>query len=301
MAKKRPGTKFATKTMDVDGASSAADTSAMEEEDFGLDPQIVFEVEGVLFGLPRSQVMASEVFRDMLNDEHLGSPREGTEENPIRMEKISQVSLSQVKAFHKVMNCRSVFCSGIAEFWSTMLIHLGNGSGRRFDAEPTLSVKQWSEALQLATKWGFKTLRKFIIEHLDSLLNEPLSRIELADQCNVKEWLHPAYAKLCAQETPLTVNEGKVLGLERFAALCRIREEELKSGGYRGGSRSEKNPMNSRFYPGFKGYRDRYNDFDDSELVQEVRNCQRQCCKPSFQLDEREKAFLAKIAQAEDL
>ncbi|KAG9022360.1 hypothetical protein FS837_006425, partial [Tulasnella sp. UAMH 9824] len=151
--------------------------------------------------------MASEVFRDMLTDEYLGSPKEGTQENPIRIEKISRVSLSQVKAFYKIMNCR------------------------RFDAEPTLSTKQWSEALQLATTWGFATLRKFIIEHLDSLLNDPLGRIELADQCDIKEWLHPAYAKLCAQGTPLTVKEGRVLGLERFAALCRIREEGMKRGG----------------------------------------------------------------------
>lgn len=66
--------------------------------------------------------MASEVFRDMLSDKHLGSPKEGTEENPIRMEKISNVSLSQVKAFYKVINCRSVLHFDLAKFWRTMLI-----------------------------------------------------------------------------------------------------------------------------------------------------------------------------------
>lgn len=53
--------------------------------------------------------MASNLFRDMLGDERLGGPKEGTEENPIRIEKITSVSLSQVKAFCKVMNWRSVF------------------------------------------------------------------------------------------------------------------------------------------------------------------------------------------------
>ncbi|KIO22962.1 hypothetical protein M407DRAFT_244965 [Tulasnella calospora MUT 4182] len=232
--------------------------------------------------------MASEVFRDMLTDEHLGSPKEGTEENPIRMEKISRVSLSQVKAFYKIVNCR------------------------RFDAEPTLPVKQWSEALQLATMWGFEALRKFIIDHLDSLLDDPLSRIELADQCGVKEWLHPAYAKLCAQGTPPTVKEGRVLGLERFAALCRIREEGMKNGGYsvdddldlvedhpffkRGGYRNHNPRRQQRSYA--------YNNYDNdsaSGLAQEVPVCQQKCCKPRFELNPREKGYLAAIAKAIDL
>ncbi|KAG8962274.1 hypothetical protein FRC00_009906 [Tulasnella sp. 408] len=243
-------------------ANNNTGTSAMEEEYTGLDPQIL---------------MASEVFRDMLTDEHLGGPKEGTAENPIRIDKISRVSLSQVKAFYKIINCR------------------------RFDAEPTFPVKQWSEALQLATIWGFETLRKFIIAHLDSLLDDPLSRIELADQCGVKDWLHPAYAKLCAQESPLTVKEGRVLGLERFAALCRIREEGMKNGGYGGdyyeepyyGGRPEK--------PRWRQAAKQYDDYSASDFGQEVSNCQRKCCKPSFELNSREQAFLASIAKAEDL
>lgn len=159
-------------------------------------------------------------------------------------------------------------------------------------------MKQWSEALQLATKWGFETLRKFIIDHLDSILNEPLSRIELADQCNVKEWLHPAYAKLCAQGTPLTVKEGKVLGLERFAALCRMREEDLKNGRYYVGDEMAVDEYEPRQPP---PRRNQYSNYQGSSLVHVAVNCQRQCCKPPFQLNERERAFLTKIAKVEDL
>ncbi|KAG8921495.1 hypothetical protein FRC01_000220 [Tulasnella sp. 417] len=285
--KKNRGSRFSANPEVT--ASSSTQASAVEEEYAGLDPQIVLEVEGVLFGFPRSQLMASEVFRDMLTDEHLGSPKEGTQDNPIRMETISRVTLSQTKAFYKVVNCR------------------------RFDAEPTLSTKQWSEALQLATVWGFETLRKFIIDHLDSLLDDPLSRIELADQCGVKEWLHPAYAKLCAQGTPLTVKEGRVLGLERFAALCRIREEGMKNGGYYGAEYDEPQPALPDQPPGFLfGSRARtrnwgqspnnpYNDYSTSGSAQGVPNCQRNCCRPRFQLNQRENGFLAAIASATDL
>ncbi|KAG9027741.1 hypothetical protein FS837_004182 [Tulasnella sp. UAMH 9824] len=281
MAKNGRGSKSSTKPDNT--ASNNSGTSAMEEEYTGLDPQIV---EGVLFGFPRSQLMASEVFRDMLTDEHLGSPKEGTEENPIRIDKISQVSLSQVKAFYKVLNCR------------------------RFDAEPALTIVQWCEALQLATTWGFQTLRQFIIAHLDSLLDEPLSRIAIADVCGVKDWLHPAYAKLCAQETPLTVKEGRVLGLGRFAALCRIREQGMKIGGY-GSGMQPPNPYgygsSSQAYVnlaqlyGFRPPGTPRNAYNASSFGQGVSNCQRKCCKPPFELNSREQGFLSTIAGAEDL
>lgn len=176
---------------------------------------------------------------------------------------------------------------------------------RRFDAEPTFPVKQWSEALQLATTWGFVTLRKFIIEHLDSLLKDPLGRIELADQCDVKEWLHPAYAKLCAQGTPLTVKEGRVLGLERFAALCRIREEGMKRGGYPSRCEEEEEAYpDPPAFQGFYGWQQPNHvqrNHRGSGPTREVPDCQRKCCQPPFQLSSTEKGFLAAIAKAEDL
>ncbi|KAG8956042.1 hypothetical protein FRC00_005196 [Tulasnella sp. 408] len=61
---------------------------------------------------------------------------------------------------------------------------------------------------------------------------DPEIAFELADECNVKEWLHPAYARLCARRAPLTAKEGQILGFERFAALCRIREEALREREY---------------------------------------------------------------------
>ncbi|KAG8967794.1 hypothetical protein FRC05_001890 [Tulasnella sp. 425] len=167
----------------------------------GLDPEVVFKVEGVIFGIPRSQLLVSEFFRDMLNSEHIGTPDEGTKENPIVLD---AVSLSQVTSFYKVIN------------------------SRRFDPQPNLSLKQWSEALHLATSWGFEHLRTYIIQILDSLAQDPLDRIQIADECGLTEWLHPAYAKLCARDAPLTAEEGRRLGFGRFAALGWIRETELK-------------------------------------------------------------------------
>lgn len=171
--------------------------------------------------------------------------------------------------------------------------------------------------------WGFKSLREYIIGHLDSLLDDPLWRIYVADNCDVKEWLHPAYAKLCAQETSLTVREGEVLGLERFAALCRIREKGLKSGGNsgHGGYDPGKSPCYCSPFSGSRGPPlsfplpwtqarsnswsqqpfNRYMDYSGSDHVQDVPNGQQNCCKPRFKLDAREQKFLEMIEKEKDL
>ncbi|KAG9012545.1 hypothetical protein FRB90_006648 [Tulasnella sp. 427] len=251
-----PAKKSAVKAINIPEAGPTKVIFLEDETDLvyiGIDPQIVLEVEDVLFAFPRSQLMTSELFQDMLCSQHLGSPNEGSQESPIRLAEISRVSLSQMIAFHKIIN------------W------------RRFEGELILSVKHWSEALQLATAWGFQTLRHFIVEHLDSLLDDPLRRIKLADQCDIKEWLNPSYAKLCARATPLTAEEGEVLGIKRFAALCRIREEALQRNSNRCAS-----SWGGTVYSVEPGYASR-------------------CCKKAFELDSDEQEFLRRICQAPDL
>lgn len=67
--------------------------------------------------------MASKVFRGMLFDidENPGSPKKGTRDNPIKVERFSNVSLEQVKAFYKVMNYRRVSHSVVLDLWTTKL------------------------------------------------------------------------------------------------------------------------------------------------------------------------------------
>ncbi|KAG8914527.1 hypothetical protein FRC01_004026 [Tulasnella sp. 417] len=168
---------------------------------FGFDPEIAFKIEGISFGLPLSQIKVSSFFRELLKAPVHG---EGTQRNPIDLDKVSRVTLSQVQSFHRILNCR------------------------RFEPEPVLSEEQWTDALRLATLWDFDHIRAYAIKNLKNSFLDPLQRIQLAEECNVKEWLHPAYARLCARRAPLTAKEGQILGFERFAALCRIREEVLR-------------------------------------------------------------------------
>ncbi|KAG8944119.1 hypothetical protein FRC04_002157 [Tulasnella sp. 424] len=170
---------------------------------FGFDQEVAFQIDGVTFGLPRSKVQASGFFRALLEIADKSSRGEGTQSNPINLNKFCKVTLPQVKAFHKILN------------------------DRRFEAIPELSEQQWIDALRLATLWDFECIRAYIIKNLKNTISDPLYCIQIADECDIKEWLRPAYARLCARRAPLTASEGQILGLERFAALARIREEAL--------------------------------------------------------------------------
>ncbi|KAG9012547.1 hypothetical protein FRB90_006650 [Tulasnella sp. 427] len=258
---------------------------------FGLDPEVVFEIEGVMFGIPRSQLLKSELFRDMLESPHIGGSNEGTVENPIILDSITKVTLAQVISFHKVLSCRYVDGSDCAPMSAVAFqINIDNfATRRRHDTAPELSLEQWSDALRLATSWGFDSVRRFIIQNIDTLAQDPLARIRMADECGIKEWLHPAYARLCARKAPLTVEEGRILGLERYTALWRIREEDLKAiaersqweGPFARSPRAEKTGVST------------------GEPV--IVKCKSKCCQTSFELNSKEKAFLAKISKATEL
>lgn len=108
----------------------------------------------------------------------------------------------------------------------------------------------------------------------------PLDRIQVADACDITEWLHPAYAKLCARQDPLTAEEGVKLGLTRYAALVRIRESELRER-LQAQERSWEcaEPLKEDPCP------DRY-------------RCPKQCCNPQPPLGGAEQKFLDMISAA---
>ncbi|KIO16896.1 hypothetical protein M407DRAFT_33452 [Tulasnella calospora MUT 4182] len=232
----------------------AAPDSGFASFQLGLDTELVFKVESTVFGLPRSQLMASEFFRDMLSSDHIGSPEEGTKENPINLE---AVTLSQITSFCRILSCRC------------------------FEARPELSLEQWSEALHLATIWGFEHIRSYIMRTLETMALKPIDIIQVADACGVVEWLHPAYAKLCAREDSLTAEEGFKLGFRRYAALVEIRESDL---------RQRLVDMRTRFVAPSSGI-----SFVSGPV------CRKECCNPQPEVSERERRFLQRISAAAEL
>ncbi|KAI6124777.1 hypothetical protein EDD16DRAFT_1724827 [Pisolithus croceorrhizus] len=90
-----------------------------------------------------------------------------------------------------------------------------------------LDRDQWISVLKLSTMWDFHGLRNAAIQHLDvpfQSLN-PVDKLELALQYDVREWLLPALLTLAQRSTPISVEEGRRIGFENALKLASVREK----------------------------------------------------------------------------
>ncbi|KAG8909856.1 hypothetical protein FRC01_006684 [Tulasnella sp. 417] len=163
---------------------------------------LTFAVDGYLFQLPVRRLKESKYFQDMLDSEHLGGSAEGkSDENPITL-------------------------GGITEFEMESFVHILDA--RVFDEEIQREWKQLAAALHLATMWEFEAVRSRLIKDMSRVINqggiEPLDRIEVSIQCRISDWLHPAYEELCDRKEGVTNEEAKRLGMDRLAAIYRVRD-----------------------------------------------------------------------------
>ena len=90
-----------------------------------------------------------------------------------------------------------------------------------------LSQHQWTSILKLSTMWEFDGPRNAAIRHLDSLQPpiDPIDKVVLAMQYEIKEWLLPALLKLAQRLEPISIEEGRRIGFETTVKLASVREK----------------------------------------------------------------------------
>ena len=106
------------------------------------------------------------------------------------------------------------------------------GHGRNPDLN--LSQHQWTSVLKLSTMWEFDGPRNAAIRHLDSLAEppiDPIDKVVLAMQYEIKEWLLPALLKLAQRPEPISIEEGYRIGFETTVKLASVREKVSMSTG----------------------------------------------------------------------
>lgn len=84
--------------------------------------------------------------------------------------------------------------------------------------------------MKVSSQWSFPAIRAFVIDIFEDRFKDrdPFLRLETALQCDVSQWVLPAYDEISRRTQPLTANEGRQLGWERFAAICNVRERLAK-------------------------------------------------------------------------
>ncbi|KAI5997631.1 hypothetical protein F5J12DRAFT_889432 [Pisolithus orientalis] len=103
------------------------------------------------------------------------------------------------------------------------LMYRKHGTNRGLD----LDCDQWISVLKLSTMWEFVGLRNAAIQHLDipSELVDPIDKVVLALQYNIREWLLPAFLALAKRPTPISIEEGRRIGFENALKLASVREK----------------------------------------------------------------------------
>ncbi|KAI5987144.1 hypothetical protein F5J12DRAFT_916092 [Pisolithus orientalis] len=81
--------------------------------------------------------------------------------------------------------------------------------------------------LKLSTTWEFTGLHNTAIEYLDCPLRplDPITKVELALQYNIQEWLLLALLVLVRRSAPISIEEGHRIGFENALKLASVREK----------------------------------------------------------------------------
>lgn len=81
--------------------------------------------------------------------------------------------------------------------------------------------------------WEFEDVRGRLIKDMSQLIRKggiaPLDGIEVSIQCRVNDWLYPAYQELCERTEAVTTEEATRLGMDRLAAIYRVRDRRHSS------------------------------------------------------------------------
>ena len=88
---------------------------------------------------------------------------------------------------------------------------------------PELQASEWLSVLRFTSKYEFSLLRAYATMMLEGKL-DPVRRIEVSRIYVIKQWLHPALIELANRRESITLEEGRVLGLETLVKLSAVRD-----------------------------------------------------------------------------
>ncbi|KAF8911667.1 hypothetical protein CPB84DRAFT_1842141 [Gymnopilus junonius] len=142
----------------------------------------------------------SPIFNRKLNPASPGDIKEGTNDNdPIVLEDVSP---------HEFERLLWVFYNPKYSLYDT-------------------SIEDWNIILNLADKWEFLEVKELAVRELQKKPDlDIVSKMSLYQRYKVDpRHLIPLYAQLCARDTPLTIEEATILGIETTVLINSAREQ----------------------------------------------------------------------------
>ncbi|KAL5494656.1 hypothetical protein ACEPAI_117 [Sanghuangporus weigelae] len=90
-----------------------------------------------------------------------------------------------------------------------------------------LTREQWTKVLDVAQTWCFAGIRALAIKNLELADFGEIEKLELALKHQIEQWYADAYFALAKRPQPLSVDEGRRLGLELSLKMAGVRERNF--------------------------------------------------------------------------
>ena len=100
-------------------------------------------------------------------------------------------------------------------------------------------IPQLLDLLSISTFYDFGLVREHAIRAIEANGSlDPIDKICYANQCDIPEWLFPAYKELSQRSAPLEASEAERIGLTTAILVAKARERILRDqiSGYSFGS-----------------------------------------------------------------
>ncbi|CUA69687.1 hypothetical protein RSOLAG22IIIB_14082 [Rhizoctonia solani] len=176
-------------------------TIVQHPEFFFDNTLIAIQIENTMFNVHKYQLAKSEVFSDMfkLPKPEGDEPEEGS--SPKHPTVIEGVSASDFAALLRVL-------------------YASHFSSNQPAPEASLIIP----AFRLANMFDFSELRAFLLPLAENSLGD-VDKIVFAREFDVKEWLAPAFIRLCQREERLSVEEARKLQVDSVLMISHMWEQ----------------------------------------------------------------------------
>ncbi|CAE6445259.1 unnamed protein product [Rhizoctonia solani] len=171
---------------------------------FFEDSMVVIQIENKRFKVHRSKLLESEIFADMFA--------------------VAEVSGSGQKPIEGSSADHPIILQGVNAFDFECLLTLLYAR-HCVQEHPKLDIPVILPAFRLVHMWNFRELREYLIPHLERGLDD-IDKLVYAREFDIKEWVAPAYIRLCCRTEPLNSEEAEKIGLKGVLLIFRLREKK---------------------------------------------------------------------------
>ncbi|KAH9938542.1 uncharacterized protein B0H18DRAFT_18687 [Fomitopsis serialis] len=183
---------------DITKDTAKGPTVKQHSEFYFADGNAIFLVEDVLFNVHRYFLHRdSPVFRDLFLLPQRGGGEGQVDNNPIRLDGTRSIDMERF----------------LSILYPPRIGH--------YDLKTT---DEWASVLELAHKWQFDSICELVADRLPQVASL-VDQIILGRRYGLEEMLLSARVRLCEREAPISLEEGRRLGLDECIVVGEVRQK----------------------------------------------------------------------------